>query len=77
MNNADERNMRRKAGERSNVSAARNSRSWDRRADVALLMAATRNVALEDRAMREGHWQVVFAHTLEGRTLGNFLARSV
>lgn len=36
----------------------------------ALLMAAARNVALEDRAMREGGWQVSLGHTLEGKTLG-------
>ncbi|MBE0532504.1 MAG: D-2-hydroxyacid dehydrogenase family protein [Rhodospirillales bacterium] len=36
----------------------------------ALLMAAARNVALEDRAMREGRWQVSLGHTLEGKTLG-------
>jgi len=36
----------------------------------ALLMAAARNVALEDGAMREGHWQVSLGHTLEDKTLG-------
>jgi len=36
----------------------------------ALLMAAARNVALEDRAMREGRWQVSLGSSLEGKTLG-------
>lgn len=36
----------------------------------ALLMTAARNTALEDRAMREGRWQVSLGRTLEGKTMG-------
>ncbi|MDQ1629069.1 MAG: hypothetical protein QOI54_2813 [Actinomycetota bacterium] len=36
----------------------------------ALVMAATRGVAVEDRAVREGRWQTVFGRELAGRTMG-------
>lgn len=36
----------------------------------ALLMTAARNTAREDRALREGRWQVALGHTLEGKTMG-------
>jgi phosphoglycerate dehydrogenase-like enzyme len=36
----------------------------------ALLMTAARNTALEDRAMREGRWQVSLGLMLDGKTMG-------
>jgi len=36
----------------------------------ALLLAAARHIAIEDRAMREGRWQVGLGLALEGKTLG-------
>lgn len=36
----------------------------------ALVLAATRHVALEDRRMREGRWQTTIGRTLAGLTLG-------
>jgi D-3-phosphoglycerate dehydrogenase len=36
----------------------------------ALVMAATRHVALEDRRMRAGQWQTTIGPVLAGRTLG-------
>ena len=36
----------------------------------ALILAASRNLAAEDRAMREGLWQLGIGQTLGGRTLG-------
>jgi len=36
----------------------------------ALVMAATRSVALEDRRMREGRWQTTIGRALAGLTLG-------
>ena len=36
----------------------------------ALVMAATRSVALEDRRMREGRWQTTIGRVLAGLTLG-------
>ncbi len=36
----------------------------------ALVLAATRHVALEDRMMRSGRWQTTIGRVLAGRTLG-------
>jgi phosphoglycerate dehydrogenase-like enzyme len=36
----------------------------------ALILAATRNLPLEDRRMREGRWQATIGFELAGRTLG-------
>jgi phosphoglycerate dehydrogenase-like enzyme len=36
----------------------------------ALILAAARNLALEDRRMREGKWQATMAFELAGKTLG-------
>ena len=36
----------------------------------ALILAATRNLALEDRRMREGRWQATIGFELANRTLG-------
>jgi len=36
----------------------------------ALMLAAIRHVAFEDRRMREGHWQSTIGACLNGRTLG-------
>jgi D-3-phosphoglycerate dehydrogenase len=36
----------------------------------ALILAATRHVAVEDRRMREGRWQTTLGRVLKGRTLG-------
>lgn len=36
----------------------------------ALILAATRHVTVEDRRMREGHWQTTLGRVLKGRTLG-------
>lgn len=36
----------------------------------ALVMALARNIAIEDRNMREGRWQTEIGFRLEGRTLG-------
>jgi phosphoglycerate dehydrogenase-like enzyme len=36
----------------------------------ALILAAVRNVAFEDRAMRAGHWQTTIGPVLYGKTLG-------
>jgi phosphoglycerate dehydrogenase-like enzyme len=36
----------------------------------ALILAAARNLALEDRRMREGRWQATIGFELAGRTLG-------
>ncbi len=36
----------------------------------ALVLAATRHVALEDRLMRSGRWQTTIGRVLAGRTLG-------
>lgn len=38
----------------------------------ALILAATRHVAEEDRQMREGRWQTTLGRVLNGRTLGIF-----
>ncbi|MGD9829159.1 MAG: D-2-hydroxyacid dehydrogenase family protein [Hyphomicrobiaceae bacterium] len=37
---------------------------------MALILAFARNLAYEDRRMREGHWQSTVGTTLHGRTLG-------
>jgi D-3-phosphoglycerate dehydrogenase len=36
----------------------------------ALVLAATRHIALEDRRMREGRWQTTIGRVLDGLTLG-------
>lgn len=36
----------------------------------ALILAATRHVAVEDRRIREGRWQTTIGRVLKGRTLG-------
>jgi D-3-phosphoglycerate dehydrogenase len=38
----------------------------------ALVLAASRHLALEDRRMREGRWQTTLGRMLAGRTLGIF-----
>jgi D-3-phosphoglycerate dehydrogenase len=38
----------------------------------ALILAATRHVAIEDRRLHEGRWQTTLGRVLKGRTLGIF-----
>ena len=37
---------------------------------MALMLGFARNIAFEDRQMRDGHWQTTVGRTLAGRTLG-------